>query len=139
MRRTKLEPDVQEKVVEAVKQGATFELAALYAGISYSTFNNWMKRGRSESERLEKPRAKPKEKEHVFLQFLEAVKTAEGAAAFGWLKKIEDASKDQWQAAAWKLERRYPKEYGKQIHEHTGADGAAVIRVKLMQGDDDDD
>ena len=40
---------------------------------------------------------------------------------------IEQAAKDgTWQAAAWKLERRYPQEYGKTVQEHQGKDGGPI-------------
>ncbi len=33
-----------------------------------------------------------------------------------WLVHIDKAMPDQWQAAAWKLERRYYKDYGANAH-----------------------
>lgn len=115
-RPTKLTPKVQERVCEAIAQGATYALAAKYAGIHYDTFNEWMKAG-EEAESGE------------FSDFSDAVKEAEGKAAVKWLKKIEvAANKGNWTAAAWKLERRYPQEYGRQIHEQQHS-GAIELRV----------
>jgi transposase len=94
-RKTKYTPETVNKIVQALKMGATHELACNYAGIGVSTFHDWMS-------------AKP--------EFSEAVKEAEGAAAVGWLAKIEKAANEgTWQAAAWKLERRYPREYGRTV------------------------
>jgi hypothetical protein len=105
-RRSKLTPETQKKITDALQLGATYEHACNYAGISYQTFNEWTK-------------AKP--------EFLEVVKEAEGKATVGWLARIEQAAKDgAWQAAAWKLERRYPQDYGRQIHEHQGKDGGDI-------------
>jgi hypothetical protein len=43
------------------------------------------------------------------------------------LAKIEKAASDNnWAAAAWKLERRYPDVYGRTVQEHTGKDGKAI-------------
>lgn len=101
-RPTKYNDQTVSAVVQAIGMGATYELAAQYAGISYETFNTWQK---------QKP------------QFSEAVKKAEGEAAVKWLAKIEKAASDgSWQAAAWKLERRYPEQYGRQITDmrHSG-------------------
>lgn len=110
-RPTKLTPSVQKRICEAIEQGATYTLAAQYAGISYDSFNDWMKQG-GEAEDGE------------FCQFFHAVKAAEGKAAVKWLRKIETAAnKGNWAAAAWKLERRYPQEYGRQVHELQGKDG----------------
>ena len=55
----------------------------------------------------------------------------------GWLAKIEQAANQgHWQAAAWKLERRYPQEYGRTVQnvEHSGTvvqehTGAVEVRA----------
>lgn len=96
-RPTKYTPETVKKITDAIKLGATYKLACNYAGIDYSTFNEWQK-------------TKPK--------FSEAVKAAEGEAAVKWLAKIEAAAVKSWQAAAWKLERRYPQDYGRTIQDH---------------------
>jgi hypothetical protein len=97
-RPTKYTPEAVKKITDAISMGATYELAAGYAGISYDTLNDW---------RQKKP------------QFSEAIKEAEGRAAVGWLAKIEKAANDgQWTAAAWKLERRYPNDYGRTVVDH---------------------
>lgn len=99
-RPTKYTPDVVKRITDAIKLGATYELAAAYGGITYDTFNDWNKR-------------KP--------EFSKAIKDAEGEGATKWLAKIEQAASDgAWQAAAWKLERRYPQQYGRTVTEHAG-------------------
>lgn len=96
-RPTKYTPETVQKLTQAIELGATYELAASYAGISYTTFNDWNQH-------------KP--------QFAQAIKEAEGRAAVKWLAKIEAAAAKSWQAAAWKLERRYPDKYGRTIQDH---------------------
>lgn len=127
-RRSKLTQETQQKVVDAITLGAVYALAAQYAGITETTMYNWMKRGREEIERLdENGRTKLRKSEVPFVKFFEAVKRAEGAAAMGWLAMVEKAAVDTWQAAAWKLERRYPRDYGRQVTEHTGEVNAVII------------
>lgn len=111
-RKTKYTDEVVGRILYALEKGATYELACHYAGISFETFNEWRK-------------AKP--------EFSEQVKLAEGSAALGWLAVIERAADDgQWQAAAWKLERRYPHMYGRTVqethgkHEHSGPNGQPI-------------
>lgn len=148
-RPTKLTPETQEKIITAIEQGATYELAAQYGGVSYDTFNNWMNRARAETTRLENPRTKEDVDEAPYVQFFNAVKEAEGRAAVKWLIKIEKAASDgNWQAAAWKLERRYPKEYGRTVHEHKIDDwrsqaiedikAGRILYKELAQAFDDD-
>ena len=120
MARPRIEPTaaIRERVAQAIRMGATYEHAALYGGVSYDTFNRWMQRG----ERAGRGE---------FREFRDAVKAAEGEAVLLWLAKIEKAATDgSWQAAAWKLERRYPAAYGRQMHQHshevTGRDGGPI-------------
>jgi transposase len=81
------------KIVQAIEQGASFEVAAAYASISYQTFNVWRKQ---------------------FPEFSESIKGAEAQAEVTWLERIEAAAANgTWQAAAWKLERRYPDRWGR--------------------------
>ena len=107
-RKSKYTPETVAKIIQAIKMGATYELAAGYAGIHYDTFNEWMKHK---------------------AEFSEQVKSAEGVGAMIWLAKIERAASDgNWQAAAWKLERRYPHMYGRNVTqmEVTGKDGGPI-------------
>lgn len=101
-RPSKYTPETAKKITDAIRLGATFGLACQYAGISEDTFARWREK---------------------YADFAEAVKEAEGAGVVGWLAKIEKAANEgTWQAAAWKLERRYPREYGRTVqeHEHSG-------------------
>lgn len=115
---TKRTSENLQKVVQAIKLGATYELAAGYAGMSYETFNEWRKDD---------------------IEFSEAIKQAEGQAAVLLLAKIEQAATDgNWQAAAWKLERRYPKMYGRTVQEqeHSGELKVNVVYAKSITDTD---
>jgi hypothetical protein len=105
-RRTKYTPATLAKIIQSIELGATYEIAAGYAGITPSTFYDW-KANKAE--------------------FSEAINEAEGKAATKWLAKIEQDP--SWQSSAWKLERRYPHQYGKTVQEqqHTGKDGAPLV------------
>jgi len=48
----------------------------------------------------------------VYYDFVKDIEEAEAKAALRWLDKVEKAAAVQWQAAAWKLAKRYPKDYG---------------------------
>lgn len=98
------------RVLEAIGVGATYELAAAFAGVSEDTLSRWRK-GRSGAP----------------AEFAEHVRLAEGRASIGWLAKIErEANNGDWRAAAWKLERRYPQDYGKTVQELQGKDGGSI-------------
>jgi transposase len=107
-----------DKLTQAIRLGATYQLACDYAGITRETFYQWLNN-------------KP--------DFSDAVKDAEGKGALGWLAKIEQAASDgNWQAAAWKLERRYPQMYGRQALEVTGQ-GGGPLKIEVAWTDEKPD
>ncbi len=113
-RKTKLTPALQATFVQALSVGATHKLACEYAGITQETFYAWL--------RLALKGKAP------YSAFSEAITRAQGSVAISWLAKIEAAGADDWRAIAWKLERRFPEEYGRTIQriEHDGVDGKPI-------------
>lgn len=103
-KRYKYTPATLKRVWDALSVGATRRLACQYAGIHEGTFANWLE---EESE------------------FAELVESAEGQAAIKWLALIDQHAQEDWRAAAWKLERRYPDEYGRKT------DAALVVENEI--------
>jgi len=99
-RPTKLTPAVQKKIVDAIKAGNYMETAAAYAGISKQTLYNWMRKG----ARAEKGKHRA---------FLDAVEKALAEAEIEDVLTIGAAAKEVWQAAAWRLERKFPDRWGR--------------------------
>jgi hypothetical protein len=102
-RPTKLTPQVQATICEALASGIDFEMAARFAGVhdgSAANWKMWGKQGRS-------PR---------LVAFFEAVSKAECDAAVGYAEVIARAAqKGTWPAAAWMLERKYPRVFGQKV------------------------
>jgi len=106
----KFTPDARRRFIEGIRLGSTVSMACQFAGFGRTTYYNAMALAK------EKP-------DSLYAEFAADVEKAKGQAAIGWLAKIEKAANDgAWQAAAWKLERRYPEEYGRRVQElrHTG-------------------
>jgi hypothetical protein len=112
---TKLTAEVQDKIIEAIKMGNYQETAAAYAGIAQSTFYHWMERGRNEPD-------------SIYSEFMEAVEKAKAQSEVRDVTLIEKAATDgSWQAAAWKLERKFPQKWGRVTRtEITGAEGKPI-------------
>ena len=128
-RDTKLTPERQETILEALKTGCYIETACLYAGISVATMYNWFERGKRERERLAVfSDQSVSETEVAFLEFLEAVEKARATAELRAVAQIQKAaSEGTWQAASWYLERSAPKRWGRKDYtELTGEDGGAI-------------
>jgi transposase len=122
-RKTKLNAEVRERFLQAIRVGATYDLACKFAGITYQTFLNW-------KERAEKDGS------GEFFEFFEDISKAEGLAAIKWLALLDKHADIDPKWAAWKLERRYPEQYGRQRVELTGKDGGAIILKTGMNMDD---
>lgn len=128
--KTKLNPDVQKRITDALRLGNTRGVAAIHGGISHRTFDQYMLDGE-------------KANWGQFFQFRQAVKEAEKDAAMGRVAGImratiggevvgrktttfkgkdgepdrvvveETYTRPEWTAAAWWLERKSPKEWGR--------------------------
>jgi transposase len=132
-RPTKLTLDVQTTLVFALSEGATIEHACDYAGINPDTFYAWMQRGAAG--------------EAAFAEFSESVTRARGRGVVTDLSTISKAVlAGDWKAAAWRLQHRYPTEYGAKLkiqgdadhplrvlHEMPDADLDALITRRLRE------
>lgn len=119
-RPTKLTPELQERIVGAIRSGAYNETAAAFAGIAESTFYAWL-------ANAQKDRETNPEQGTDFTEFQEAVEKAQAEAELDKLLIIGKAARGQptaegvpgtpgsWQAAAWMLERKHPDRYGRRI------------------------
>lgn len=94
----KLTPEVRARVLQAIRTGCYVETAAAYAGISKQTLFNWLREG---------ARGDPRAVE-FHREFTEALARAE----LKELAIISKAAEKSWPAAAWILERRFPKRWG---------------------------
>jgi transposase len=97
-RPTKLTPDLMEKFIPLLRAGNYLETAAAFVGIDRQTAREWIKRGERASA-------------GIYREFSTA---CERAMAESEIRDLEDIRKDEdWQAKAWRLERRLPHKWGR--------------------------
>lgn len=130
-RPTSLTPEVAEIIVDAMRAGNFLETAAALAGVSVSSVRNWIRAGNHDTT--------PK-----LAEFAKDVRQARAQAEIADLNHIrKDPS---WQAAAWRLERRHPKRWGRRRYEpklrpepppQSPAEVAAEIRAVLANLSDE--
>jgi transposase-like protein len=96
----KLTPQVQERIIQAVRGGNYVEVAARYAGIDKAQFYRWLERGE-------------REKAGKFRDFRNAIKDAEAAAEAEAVAQVRLAARDSWQAGMTWLERKFPERWGR--------------------------
>ena len=120
-RPTKLTPDESNRIILAVKAGNYIETAAAFGGISKETLFTWLRRGR-----------RSRQKNNIYKQFSDAVEKALADAEIRDVANIEIASKDDWHASAWRLERKYPEKWGRRRVEVTGDDGGPIRTINQI-------
>jgi hypothetical protein len=97
-RPSKLTPEVQAAIVQAIGLGASYKDAAAVAGISYETFNEWRSNGKGK-----------------YLQFSEAIEHEQSAAVLRHLAVINNAAaKGDWKASERWLRMYRPSEWQEQ-------------------------
>jgi hypothetical protein len=120
-RRTKLNAEVQRRILQAIQAGATYEMAAQLAGITRVTMYYWLQKGEEQTR-------------GIYRTFFNEFKKAEAVCCVGNLAIInKEAKAGTWQAAAWLLERRFP-EYRKDsppVQINIDIDGAPNPREDL--------
>jgi hypothetical protein len=89
-------------VLAGIGAGLPYRLAAEAAGISETTFHAWQQ-GRF-------PRGADKQ---LKVEFSEQLTRAKGQSAARLTALISTAAQDDWRAAAWLLERRFPRDFAK--------------------------
>lgn len=124
-RPSKLTAKTKKRLLEAIELGATYLDACGYAGIHDRTLRRWVETGERDLDA-----DPPIESEWAAL--VNDIRESEGKAVVKWMAKIEKAaSEGNWQAAAWKLERRYPERYGRRIFEATTTTRVEVFHDPL--------
>ncbi len=112
-RRSKLTKKTTEAICDAITIGATYDMAAVWGGVTPRSFYSWMERGRKESDRLEgDSEAQVDPDERKYLQFLQKVLDSNVQAGIAWLNVINNSAAVDPVWARYLLEQRFPKDYG---------------------------
>lgn len=115
--KTRRNPAVRDKIIEALRLGATNEIACKYAGIAQSTFYQWLQ---------DEP------------ELIEVFERARAHSAVEALRAIQKARQEgQWTASAWLLERRHGYAKPPSKVEVSGKLDLNVLIQKIQQMDDD--
>ena len=131
-RTTKLTAAVSKTICDAIGEGISLEGAAELANVSPSTAYEWFQRGLGED-----PRGRGSSR--AFAEFAESLTRARAEAELREMRAIvKAAAEGDWRAAAWRLERRYPKQYGRQQRvEHSTADGKPLkVDISILSDDE---
>src|SRR5262245_12179923 len=128
-RPTELTAQILEDIRRILPTCLYLETVADFLGVHRTTWRKWLARGTKEAKRLaQNRRGKPRAKEALYLEFFYTYKKAVAEGLIFDLSIIKKASQDQeiknpegktvgmrpgqWQAAAWRAERRFPSHWG---------------------------
>ena len=98
-RPSKLTPEVQERICNAIRAGNYYEASCAYAGVDYTTFRLWMQKGE-------------KAKSGKFFDFFDAVTKAQADAEVFLVANWKKHVPEDWRAAKEMLARRFPERWG---------------------------
>jgi transposase len=122
---------VEERLLNFLRLGNHIETACKATGIHKDTYYEWMKRARA-----------GKAGDERYVAFAEKADAALAEAEARDVQTILLASKEQWQAAAWRLERRFPDRWSRNDRMRVDAsvdvavsdDGLASKLARLITG-----
>lgn len=131
-----------EDITKYIRAGCYVETACAMAGISKQAYYNWMRWGSRERERRYNGEKADKTRS-IHVKFVDALEKAMAEAELLDLTVINKAAQaGEWQAAAWKLERRNPKVWTrkteldeKRIEEVESRTKLNKARTELLTGD----
>lgn len=99
-RPSSFDPEKAKIIIAVVRAGNYVETAAAFAGVNKTTIYEWLKAGaRGQSQEL--------------IDFSNAMIKADAEAEIVDNQTIGEASKTQWQAAAWRQERKHFTRWGR--------------------------
>jgi len=118
---------VVQKVARCLSAGLTRQLAASYAGVAPTRIEQWMRKGEDgHPDYVEAWQLIVKAEAEAALSMLDVVAgAATGGAGY-------DATAQDWKAAAWILERRFPNAYGKTVVETEHAVRAETEEDRML-------
>lgn len=118
---TLLTPALQEKLVKLIGSGQYAEVAARACGVQKSTFYNWLTLG----GRGEEP----------YKALVDAIEISAAEAEARDVLTIGRHSQQHWQAAAWRLERKHPKRWGRSDRLEIANEQDSVVQQRAARMD----
>jgi transposase len=94
-----LTPELEERILYALRQGNYRSAAAKAAGVDYDCFRGWVRKGNQGIQ--------------PYAAFNAKLKEAEGESESALVMTIRTAAEKHWAAAAWLLERKYAPKWGR--------------------------
>jgi hypothetical protein len=99
--KTQLDDELVDRLVSVLRTGGYLTTARLTVGLARGTFDDWMRRGRSD-----------RGQDEPYRRFRARIKAAQAEGEAINVAHVAQAARDDWHAAAWILERTHPERWG---------------------------
>lgn len=122
-RPTKLTPETQAKIIEAMQVGNYFHVCCEYAGVSQRVGYNWIERAKDALAQAEEHNTPIPTSEQPYVQFLQAVTQARAQAEIRLVSSVARAALQdkEWRAAVEILKRGFRENWRDEATiKHTG-------------------
>jgi len=104
---TKLTNEIKQKIDDCISLGLTCSLAASAAGVTYQTFNQWMKLGKDSTS-------------GKYFDFHKHIEQRNAEGDLRILQKLNDEAKaGNCQVCMFILERRFSEDFGRRVYRKT--------------------
>lgn len=130
----RLNQEVKDKLVTALRGGNYMETAAAWAGVNRATVYRWLERGDRAAEKHDAGETLT-EQEQLFLDLRNEVDEARAAAMVRNISLIQQAAQTSWQAAAWWAERSAPHMWGRMVRTEVSGPNQGPLRVNVSMDD----
>lgn len=128
----KLTPEVQARIINALRAGNYVETASHLAGVGRASVYRWIERGRAALEREEAGDTLTEDEER-YAVFAQEVEEARAAAMARNVTLVNTAAQTTWQAAAWWLERTNPQMWGRHLRAEVSGPEQGPIQVQVQR------
>lgn len=118
MAKLRLDESKIKDATKYVEAGNYAVVVCQFLGISEVTWYNWINKG--EKDFIDG-------KDNIYVKFFKSIKKAESVAEMRNVTIIQSSARENWQAAAWYLERKYKERWGRMDqHQISGKDGGSI-------------
>jgi len=115
----KISQEIIDKICLMVRGGNYLETSAAFVGIHKDTLYDWLKKAESRGG--------------LYQIFSDSVKKALAEGEAKDVLIIAEAAKTQWQAAAWRLERRFYERWGRKDNMNLRVSGNIEVTKEVAQ------
>jgi hypothetical protein len=130
--------DKVDAIAKIIRDGNYAIVAAGASGICQKTYYVYIERGEKVKEALDngtESETTLSKKDTLYLHFLQSIEKASHDAEMQNVKNIQTAARNNWQASAWYLERKFFDRWGrKELLTHAGK---VEVETKLSKAETD--